>query len=129
MRKIDKIIIHCSDSDYKHHNDISVIKEWHLQRGFNDVGYHYFIKSDGEIQIGRKLNTPGAHCFGENAKSIGICLHGKRDFKEEQFLSLRNLIKIINGFLDEELQVYPHNFFNKNKTCPNFNVDEKIKRM
>lgn len=74
MRKINKVILHCSDSDYANHDDIKVIKEWHLARKFNDVGYHYFIRKDGLIQKGRDITIIGAHCKGQNKSSIGICL-------------------------------------------------------
>lgn len=123
MRKINKIIIHCSDSDYDYHDDISVINEWHLARGFKKVGYHFYIKKDGTIQIGRALWEQGAHCIGENEDSIGICLGGKYNFTDKQFLNLKSLLY---GLMKEydlyTTDIYPHNYFDKNKTCPNFDV-------
>ena len=50
MREINKIILHCSASRCDKDFDVNDIKEWHLQRGFTDVGYHYIIKLNGEIQ-------------------------------------------------------------------------------
>src|SRR5678809_728655 len=76
MRKINKIIVHCSDSDVKGHDDISIIRGWHVnERNFNDVGYHYFIKWNGTIQTGRALDIVGAHCYGHNKDSIGCLLY------------------------------------------------------
>jgi hypothetical protein len=43
MREINKIILHCSASRCNKDFDVNDIKEWHLQRGFTDVGYHYII--------------------------------------------------------------------------------------
>lgn len=124
MRKIDTIIIHCSDSDYPHHDDVSVIRQWHVnERGFRDVGYHYFIRKDGLIQPGRKEADIGAHCEGKNGTSIGICLHGKKEFTQSQFISLANIINSLAHKYPIKV-VEGHNFFNKNKTCPNFNVRE-----
>ena len=55
-RTVDKVFIHASDSDWKHHDDISVIRKWHVdENGWGDVGYHYFIKRNGTIQKGRDL--------------------------------------------------------------------------
>lgn len=123
-RLIDKIIVHCSDSDFIQHDDISVIKHWHVdERGFDDVGYHYFIKKDGTVQTGRVLNKIGAHCKGQNRKSIGVCLSGKHKFTSHQFEALHDLILKIWGKLGKDIEVFGHYDFSS-KTCPNFNVDE-----
>jgi len=121
VRKIDEIILHCSDSDILAHDDISVIRTWHLARGFNDVGYHYFIKKDGTVQKGRVWSKVGAHCKGRNTHSIGICLHGKDDFTEAQFDSLRELLERISLELGG-LQINGHYKYS-DKTCPNFDVE------
>ena len=89
MRKINKIIVHCSDSDIESHNDISVVEDWHKERGFKTVGYHYFIKNDGSIQLGRPLEEIGAHCLNHNSDSIGICLAGRKNFSWQQFFTLK----------------------------------------
>jgi len=76
MRNISSIVVHCS-ATYPH-QDIGVneIKEMHLKRGFNDVGYHYVIKKDGTIQEGRNVQKMGAHVRGHNRNSIGVCYVG-----------------------------------------------------
>lgn len=122
MRLINKIIIHCSDSDVKDHDDISVIDQWHKQRGWNGVGYHYFIQNDGNIQKGRNLDQVGAHCEGHNSDSIGICLSGKHNFTRNQFYSLAFLIKKLQKEYDIK-EIEGHNYYDKSKTCPNFDVD------
>ena len=43
MRKINKIIIHCSATPEQREVSVETIRKWHLQRGFNDIGYHYVI--------------------------------------------------------------------------------------
>ncbi|MFP4365509.1 MAG: N-acetylmuramoyl-L-alanine amidase [Bacteroidales bacterium] len=125
MRKINKIIVHCSDSDNPTHDDISVIDQWHKQRGWKGVGYHYFIASDGEIQYGRELHEIGAHVRGHNRDSIGICLHGKTEFTHKQFQSLRTLLEAFDLTMNIA-DVYGHRDFDKNKTCPNFDVNHVI---
>lgn len=124
MRKITKIIIHCSDSDILVHDSIEVIKHWHMQRDFNDVGYHYFIKKNGEIQKGRELKKVGAHTKGHNDDSIGICLSGRHEFTQEQFDSLRRICELLieNHCLVIE-NIFGHSHFDKSKTCPNFDVE------
>ena len=125
MRQIKEIIVHCSDSDIKAHDDISVIESWHIARGFKKVGYHYFIKADGTIQIGRQHSEMGAHCVGHNSKSIGICLHGRYNFTEIQFHTLKALLyDLTKEFNLDSTNVFEHNKFDKNKTCPNFKLNE-----
>lgn len=126
-RKIKKLIVHCSDSDRPEHDDISVIKKWHLERGWLNVGYHFFINKFGEIQQGRHTNEVGAHCMGENLDSVGICLGGKNEFSEAQFKSLRALVKNLRLVFNlREDRVFPHNHFDKGKTCPNFDVNAAL---
>ena len=57
------------------------IDMWHRQRGFAEIGYHYFIRRDGTVETGRDLTQPGrfevgAHAKGNNSSSIGICYEG-----------------------------------------------------
>jgi len=58
--------------------DVSVdtIREWHIARGFSDIGYHYVINSWGDRFDGRQQSLIGAHAKGRNHDSIGICLMG-----------------------------------------------------
>lgn len=141
MRNINLIVVHCSDSDAKVHDNIEIIDEWHKQRGFlrrripmnalnkqnKSIGYHYVILKDGEVIPGRDESEVGAHCEGYNLASIGICLTGKNEFSSEQFEALTNLIKhLLTKYDLEPKDVLPHNSLNKNKSCPNFNLYDKI---
>ena len=125
-RAIRKIIIHCSDSGRPQHNDIEIIRQWHTMppphgNGWRDVGYHFFIKTDGEIQTGRTLDQSGAHVRGHNEDSIGICLHGRNEFTQAQFNSLRQLMQSLYFEFGLTINdVYGHCDFDQNKTCPNF---------
>lgn len=76
MRPINEIIIHCSATPEGRDVSVADIRQWHLQRGFNDIGYHYVVYRDGSVHIGRPLRQVGAHCLGHNAHSIGICYIG-----------------------------------------------------
>src|SRR3990172_1704713 len=81
MREINKIVIHCADTPAGKFFDINDIRKWHTDpppkgRGWSDVGYHFVVLINGNIQIGRPLETPGAHVAGHNAESIGICYIG-----------------------------------------------------
>lgn len=120
--KTKKIIVHCSDSDYGHHDNIEAIRHWHKdENGWEDIGYHFVILQDGEIKHGRGLPFQGAHCKGQNHDSIGICLTGKTKFTKEQYKALTNLCMAM-GLIYGYLPTLPHNFYSETKTCPNFNL-------
>lgn len=121
MREISKVILHCSASDYEGQT-AEWIKNIHIkERGFQTIGYHYFIRFDGLIEQGRKEEEIGAHCNGHNRESIGICLAGLNKFREAQFDSLTLLLCEIHARYPKAT-LHPHSEFNKNKTCPVFGV-------
>jgi len=126
-REIDRVFIHCSASDNPAHDDIDVIKEWHLARHWSDVGYHYFITKDGTLEIGRDIEQTPAAQKGHNKGTIAICVSGLKEelFTVAQFLTLRNLCYDID---DEYVHVtfHEHNEVNSNKTCPVFNLREVL---
>jgi len=74
-RKTERIVIHHAASA----GDVSAatIHQWHLGRGWKGIGYHYLIRTNGLIEIGRPDNVIGSHSgsFG-NSSGIGVCLAG-----------------------------------------------------
>lgn len=128
MRKINKIVIHCSDSPHVLSGKqvgSTLIKEWHLKRGFSDIGYHAVIIKDGTIQQGRDESETGAHAKGHNKDSVAVCLVGTDSFTASQFVSLKALLKLWMtrhhlGIGD----VYCHYQLNPQKTCPNILIEE-----
>jgi N-acetylmuramoyl-L-alanine amidase len=133
LRNIGTIVLHCSDSNRPAHDDISVIDSWHKQRGFDfkdgdrtgSVGYHYFIKSTGEVQRGRPLDIMGAHVAGHNAYTVGICLHGKdfHDFNEAQYESAASICNAIMLLVGKMSVVGHCDLDPVNKPyCPGFDV-------
>jgi len=42
--------------------DAAMIREWHMTKGWSDIGYHFVIGPDGHCEEGRPLYRPGAHC-------------------------------------------------------------------
>ena len=101
------------------------IRTMHLERGFSDIGYHYYIDNDGNVFDGRSEAFTGAHEPQINSLSIAICLEGgyrgKLDYPDPQLDSLRQLIKDLRVSYSSAV-VVGHNTFRKDKTCPNFNV-------
>ena len=122
-REIKKVIVHCSDSDLPQHDNVETIHSWHRDRGWKGIGYHFVITKNpiqsNSLQVGRDIQEVGAHCKEHNADSIGICLTGKSEFTSQQFEQLVGFLAYLNRKYGT-LEVYPHSYFNKEKTCPNF---------
>lgn len=76
MRKINKIIVHCTATPAGRNVEVSEIDRWHRQRGFNGIGYHYVVMLDGGVKMGRPVEIIGAHCKGQNAESVGVVYVG-----------------------------------------------------
>lgn len=100
MRKINKLVIHCSATKEGQSFTVKDIDSWHKQRGFRKIGYHYVIYLDGSRHIGRSEDEIGAHVEGHNSDSIGVCYIGglgsdgkaKDTRTAAQKLSLKQLI-------------------------------------
>jgi N-acetylmuramoyl-L-alanine amidase len=135
MRAINKIILHFSETPEGMYFDAADIRRWHVEdRGWKDIGYHYVIQLDGTIEQGRSLEVVGAHCFGHNRDSIGICYIGGK-FKDgtlgdtrtaKQMESLELLIQSLRVvFSDSHLMVFGHNDFDNKKVCPGFDAKQE----
>ncbi|EMQ2877340.1 N-acetylmuramoyl-L-alanine amidase, partial [Vibrio navarrensis] len=70
------ITIHCSATSPEQNIGVSEIRAWHRAKGWRDIGYHWVITRQGELQAGRPMTQQGAHVRGHNQGNIGICLIG-----------------------------------------------------
>ena len=135
MRSIDKIIVHCSATREGQHVTVQQIRQWHLQRNFADIGYHYVIYLDGTVHKGRPLEKAGAHCKGYNAHSIGICYVGGLDRQGKpkdtrtaaQKAALLSLIRELRQRFPHAT-VHGHREF-ANKACPCFDAKKEYSQV
>ena len=132
MRKITKIIIHCAATPEGKDFTVQQIDQWHRQRGFRCIGYHFVIYRDGSIHKGRPIEQVGAHTSGHNANSIGICYIGGctsdgKTSKDTRTGAQRvSLVKLVAELRSQfpTASVHGHNEFAK-KACPSFNVQNE----
>lgn len=132
MRKINKIILHCSATRAGQHFTTEDIDHWHRQRGFAKIGYHYVVYLDGSIHKGRDISEIGAHVKGHNSTSIGICYIGGLDQSgkacdtrtPEQKESLAKLVAELKTQFPQAT-IHGHNEF-ANKACPCFDVKKEF---
>lgn len=129
MRKIEKIILHCSATPEGRDFTVDDIDRWHRKRGFKCIGYHYVIYRDGRVVEGRPLEQIGAHCQGENTHSIGVCYIGgvgadgktPKDTRTAQQRSA--MVGLLRGLMKSypRATIHGHYEFSR-KACPSFNV-------
>jgi N-acetylmuramoyl-L-alanine amidase len=130
MRPVGKIVIHCSATMPSQKIGVSEIRKRHIAKGWADIGYHFVIRRDGEVEEGRNIETDGAHVFGHNKNSIGICMVGglregdpsiaEANYTDQQWTALRELvISLIQRF--PKAQLYGHR-----DLSPDKNGDGKI---
>lgn len=133
MRRITKVIIHCAATKPSMDIGASDIKKWHLDRGWKDIGYHYVIRRNGDIENGIAVALAGSHTKGHNANSIGICLVGgindkgepESNFTKAQWATLERLVRILKVDFPHAT-VHGHREFAA-KACPSFDVQEWLK--
>ena len=131
MRKINKIIIHCTATPEGRKHDVADVRHWHVEgRGWSDIGYHFLVHIDGTVEYGRPLKRIGAHTSGENKNSIGIAYVGgmtkdmskaKDTRTQEQKDALVKLIKELIYTYNKDMQIFGHRDF-ANKLCPSFDA-------
>jgi N-acetylmuramoyl-L-alanine amidase len=127
-KETNYIVIHSTHT--KPNTDISIrdVDEWHRKRGLLKVGYHFFIKRAGLIEVGRNPNEIGAHTKEYDINSISICLAGglntrgivAPDYAKEQIESLFVLIRTLK-YMYSNAKVVGHRDLSETE-CPSFDV-------
>lgn len=130
MRKINKIIIHCTDSDDSLDIGFNEINQWHKNRGWLSpsgvsCGYHYIIRRNGASERGRPDEEIGAHVAGHNKTSIGVVWVGRNDMTEIQLKALKTIVwALMNQYEVPIHNVLGHYEMGSPKTCPNIDMDK-----
>ena len=135
MRRIDKIIVHCTATPANCDVSIDDITRWHKARGFKTIGYHFVVYLDGSIHNGRPIESIGAHCSGQNAHSIGVCYVGGIDPAGKPSdtrtpMQKIGLLKILTELHRQfpEASIHGHREFAA-KECPCFDAQQEYKRL
>ena len=127
MRTINELIVHCSATPSGKDFTVQQIRQWHLARGFRDIGYHFVIYRDGSVHKGRPLEQAGAHCVGHNRHSIGICYIGGLAINGKTPADTRTVAQkaALTELLKELHAKFPHATLHGHrefaaKACPSF---------
>lgn len=92
-----RVILHHAEASNCTAEDIH---RWHLNRGWSGAGYHFLVRKDGTIYRLRPEDTVGAHAYGSNYDSIGICFEGKymeEDMPEAQIKAGQELVAYLKN--------------------------------
>ena len=77
-KSTQRIILHHADAKNCSAEDIH---RWHLNNGWSGAGYHFLVRKDGKVYRLRPEEKVGAHAYGANYNSLGICFEG--DYMQE----------------------------------------------
>lgn len=137
-RDVKFIAIHCSASKPAADLTAADIDAMHKRNGWSGIGYHFVIRRNGDVQLGRPLdddhvlepNEVGAHVAGFNKDSVGVCLVGGLDsagravnnFTDAQWASLDLVVRGLKHRWPKATVQGHRDFPGVAKDCPCFDV-------
>jgi len=127
-RVVNELIWHCSATRKGQHFTVEDIRNWHVARGWSDIGYHRVVYLDGTVRAGRDMERTGAHVKGRNTGTLGYCYIGGVDIDGKPMDTRTAAQKASMAKLTHEAmrdygitKVTGHNEY-ANKACPSFDV-------
>ena len=98
-KSTEYIVLHHAEAV---HCTAQQIDDWHKSNGWSGIGYHFFVRKNGEIYRGRPLWSVGSHVLHMNNCSIGICAEGDYHNKDKvmpdaQKRSIKELVTYLKG--------------------------------
>jgi len=129
-KETNYIVVHSTNTKSNVNVNIRMVDEWHRKKGLLKIGYHFFVKRSGKIEVGRNPNEIGAHTKDHDADSVSICLAGglntrgvvSFDYSLKQLESLFILIKTLKH-IHSDAKVVGHKDLSETD-CPSFDVGE-----
>lgn len=96
----NRIVIHHTGNPVDDDLSAEQIHASHQAQGWVGIGYHFVIRKDGTVELGRPDWTVGAHAYGFNSKSIGIHVCGNFDMAEPTEAQINALPQLIADICD-----------------------------
>lgn len=82
-RPLAWVVVHTAGAPNGRDQSAAAIRRYHMMsNGWKDIGYHFVVRKDGTVELGRPLAQPGAHVAGFNDASIGISFTGNGDLAD-----------------------------------------------
>ena len=129
-RPINLLVIHHSASPRM--TSLQQIQQWHRNKGWREIGYHFVIDGSGQLQKGRPVKEAGAHAMGHNTHSLGICVTGNNTKREDRWSDYQKdaLVSFVKGFrvFFPVAEIVGHRDLHGSKTlCPGLDVCALLK--
>ncbi|KAI8482616.1 N-acetylmuramoyl-L-alanine amidase [Branchiostoma belcheri] len=136
-RPVPKVVIHhstggtCSDQA-SCSAKVRGFQNYHMDsNGWGDIGYNFLVGNDGNVYEGRGWDQVGAHAYGQNHVSIGICFIGEFTNQKPNSAAIRaakNLIScgISLGKISSTYSLYGHRDVGST-ACPGNQLYDDIK--
>lgn len=135
IASVSSIVIHCSATPPSEDIGWFMVDMLHRSKGWNGCGYHYVIRRNGVLELGRPEGVQGAHAKGHNHNSIALCLIGGvasvTGSPENNYTTLQ--WETLDALMTRLMEKYPHaeivghrDLPNVNKACPCFDVQEYL---
>lgn len=102
----DMIVIHHTGNPADDDLSAEQIHASHLMQGWSGIGYHYVIRKDGTVELGRPEWAVGAHAHGFNWNTIGIHLCGNFEIATPTQAQIESLAYLV-GYLCEQYDLVP----------------------
>lgn len=129
-RTIRFIVIHCADTDPRKPYPFETCRRDHIMHNkWSDIGYHYYITTDGTIHPGRSEDTIGAHVKGFNKCSIGVCYEGGKFGDSRTIPQKESLVNLLRDLRTRypDAAIVGHHDLNPSKQCPSFDARHEYK--
>ena len=135
-RKINLVVLHCSDTRPDQDFTIEKLMTSHRAKGYGSYpGYHIYVRRDGTLFYCRPVAERGCHVKGYNSNSIGICYEGGHSSSPEakyednrtaeQMVAIDEVLHILHEIYPEA-RIVGHCELNPRKACPCLNPPASV---
>jgi len=91
----DQIVVHHTGNPTDDDLSAAEIDASHKARGWTCIGYHYVIRKDGTVELGRPDWAVGAHAYGNNSYTIGVHVCGNFEETEPTDAQIESLAMLL----------------------------------
>lgn len=136
MRGIKYIVLHCTATSQRT-TVASILKYWRNFLGWQNPGYHFIIKADGEVVQLHPIEKVANGVRGFNSVAIHIAYMGGVDRNqkpldnrtpEQRFQQMRLVKELKRKFPTAEIKGH-RDFPGVIKACPSFDVAQWLKEV
>jgi N-acetyl-anhydromuramyl-L-alanine amidase AmpD len=111
------------------------LEQWHkVERGWYDIGYHWYVKKDGRVIACCPESMVGAHAGKHNPYTIGIAAEGDYErfdtsMPSAQFEALTNkILDIMNRYNMPKTNIFYHGELSSTECPGKFFPKEELRR-